>query len=73
MLFANVCAGFICFCYGECISGCFFGFWVSSWHLVHMGSPRFSGLPVMYKTWVTKVCLMPDTPFWYCSVGALPL
>ena len=31
----------------------FLGFLVSSWCLVHMGSPSFAGLPVMYKTWVT--------------------
>ena len=34
------------------------------WCLVHMGSPCFSGLPVVYKTWVTKVCLLLDMPFW---------
>ena len=38
---------------GNVFPGVFLGFSVSSWHLVHMGSPRFSGLPVMYKIWVT--------------------
>ena len=51
----------------------FFGFLVSSWCLVHMGSPSFAGLPVVYKTWVTQVCLLLDMPFGWCSVGALPL
>ena len=52
MVFANVCAGFIRSCYGECFQWCFLGFLVSSWCLVHMGSLCFAGLPVMYKTWV---------------------
>ena len=51
----------------------FFGFFVSSWCLVHMGSPSLAGLPVVYKTWVTQVCLLLDTPFGRRSVGALPL
>ena len=51
----------------------FFDFWVSSWCFVHMGSPSFAGLPVVYKTWVTQVCLMLDTPFGRWSVEALPL
>ena len=51
----------------------FFGFLVSPWCLVHMGSPSFAGLPVVYKTWVTQVCLLLDTPFGRRSVGALPL
>ena len=38
---------------GNVSDGVFWVFWVSSWRLVHMGSPSFSGLPVMYKTWVT--------------------
>ena len=40
----------------------FFCFLVSSWCLVHMESPSFAGLPVMYKTWVTQVCLLLDMP-----------
>ena len=53
------------------VNGVFF--FVSSWCLVHMGSSVFSGLPVVYKTWVTQVCLLLDTPFGRRSVGALPL
>ena len=53
--------------------GLFLGFLVSPWCLVHMGSAGLSGLPVVYKTWVTEVCLLLDTPFGRRSVGALPL
>ena len=53
--------------------GVFWSFLVSPWCLVHMGSPSLAGLPVVYKTWVTQVCLLLDMPSWYCSVGALPL
>ena len=28
-----------------------------------MGNTSLAGLPVMHKTWVTKVCLLLDTPF----------
>ena len=31
----------------------FLDFVVSSWGFVHMGSPSFAGLPVVYKAWVT--------------------
>ena len=48
-------------------------FLVSSWCLVHMGSFGLAELPVVYKTWVTSVCLLLDTPFGRRSVGALPL
>ena len=51
----------------------FLGFWVSSWCLVHMGSASFASLPVVYKTWVTSVYLLLDTPFGRSSVGALHL
>ena len=64
MLFANVCAGFISSCDGECFYWRFFGFVVSSWCLVRMGSSSVAGLPVVYKIWVTEVCLLPDMPFW---------
>ena len=74
MLFANVCAGFISSCYGECCEWrFFFGFLVSSWCLVHMESSSFAGLLVVYKTWVTQVCLLLDTPFGLRSVGVLLL
>ena len=49
--FANVCAGFISSCYGEC------------WCHVHMESASFASLPVVYKAWVTSVCLLLDRPF----------
>ena len=48
-------------------------FLVSSWCLVHMENTSFASLPVVYKTWVTDVCLLLDTPFGRRSVGALPL
>ena len=51
----------------------FVGFLVSSWCLVHVESHSFAGLPAMYKTWVTQVCLLLDMPFGQRSVGALPL
>ena len=51
----------------------FLGFLVSSWCLVHMESTSLASLPVVYKTWVTPVCLLLDTPFGRRSVGALPL
>ena len=52
---------------------CFFGFLASLWCFVHMGSASFAGLPFVYKTLVTFVCLLLDTPFGRGSVGALPL
>ena len=45
MLFANVCAGFISSCYGDCGEWRFFGFWASPWCLVHMGDASFASLP----------------------------
>ena len=41
--------------------------------LVGQESTGFAGLPAVYKTWVTLVCLLLDTPFGQRSVGALPL
>ena len=58
---------------GNITNGVFVVFLVSSWCLVHMGSPSFAGLPAMYKTWVTQVCLLLDMPFGQRSVGALLL
>ena len=40
---------------------------------VHMESASFASLPVVYKAWVTLVCLLLDTPFGRRSVEALPL
>ena len=72
MLFANVCAGFISSCHGECFSCAFFlGFWVSPWCLVHMGSPSLAGLDVVYKIWVAQVCLLLDTLFGRRFVGGI--
>ena len=49
------------------LCGVFLGFLVS-----HMESPSFAGLPVVYKTWVTEVFPLLDTPFGRRSVEALP-
>ena len=73
MLFANVCGGFIRSCYGEFWEWYFLGFLASLLCLVCLGSASFAGLPFAHKTWVTLVCLLLDTSFWRCSVGALPL
>ena len=72
MLFANVCAGFISSCFGELWDWHFFVFWASLWCLVHMGSASFASLSVVYKAWVTSVCLLLDTPFGRRSVEVLP-
>ena len=50
-----------------------FGFVVSPWGFVHMESPSLAGLPIVYKAWVTQVCLLLDTPFGRRSVEAVPL
>ena len=44
---------------------------VSYWCLVHMESACFASLPVVYKVWVTSVCLLLDTPFGRRSVGGI--
>ena len=41
--------------------GVFFVFLVSPWCLVLLGSLSLAGLPVVYKTWVTQVCLLLET------------
>ena len=46
------------------VFGVFLGFLVSSWCLVHMESTSLAGLLVVYKTWVTKVCLLLDRGRW---------
>ena len=73
MLFANVRAGFIRSCYGEFWVWHFLGFLASLLCLVCLGSASFASLPFAHKTWVSLVCLLLDTSFWRCSVGALPL
>ena len=55
------------------VSGILGTFWLLLWCLVHVESASFAGLPVVYKAWVTLVCLLLDTPFGWRSVGALPL
>ena len=53
--------------------GIFGAFWLLFGALVHMGGAGFASLPVVYKAWVTSVCLLLDTPFGRRSVEALPL
>ena len=55
---------------GNALFGVFFFF---PWCPTHTGSFSLAGLPVVYKTWVTQVCLLLDTPFGRRLVGALPL
>ena len=63
MLFANVCAVFFLFWYGVSGEMKCFGFLPSPWCLVHLGGASFaSHLPYMYKVWVSKMCLLLDTP-----------
>ena len=53
---------------------CFLGFLVSPWCLVHVGGASSASLPLcVYRAWVTKVCLLLDTPFLRRSVGAFSL
>ena len=51
-------------------------FWVL-WFLLGVlctwGVLVFAGLPVVYKTWVTQVCLLLETAFGRRLVEALPL
>ena len=49
-------------------------FLVSPWYFVHLGGASFaSHPPCVYKVWVSKMCLLLDTPFGRRSVGALSL
>ena len=73
MLFANVCAGFSFSGTELAGKGCFLAFW-SPWCLVHPGGTSFGGyLSCVYKVWLSKMCLMLDTPCGRRSVGALSL
>ena len=72
MLSANVCAGFICFCYLELGVQRFLGFVGAPWGLVCLGDASSAGtLPRIHKAWVTEVCLLLDTPMGRRSAGAL--
>ena len=52
--------------------GSFWVFLASPRCLVHLGGASFaSHLPCMYKVWVSKMCLLLDTPCGRSSVGAL--
>ena len=74
MLFANVWRRVYQFLLWGTLGLAFFGwaFWPLI-GLVHVESASLAGLPVVYKAWVSLVCLLLDTPFGRRSVGALPL
>ena len=44
--------------------GIFWGFVVSYWCFVHMGSFGFAELPVVYRTWVLSVCTLAGHALW---------
>ena len=58
---------------GNAVFGSFWAFRFLPWCLVHLESSSLASPPVVYKTWVTQVCLLLDTPFGRRSVEALPL
>ena len=71
MLLTDVCAGFICYCYGRSWGWCILGTLGAPWSLVHMEGAGFASFsPHVYQTRVTEVCLSLDTPFGRRSVGA---
>ena len=54
--------------------GIFWVFWLLSWYFVHLGCASFrSHLPCVYKVWISKMCLLLDTPVGRRSVEALSL
>ena len=57
---------------GNAVFGVLWAFLFLLGVLCTLGSSSLSGLTVMYKSWVTEVCLLLDTPFGRRSVGALP-
>ena len=63
MLFANVCAGgFLFLVRSQWRKGVF---WLFSFSLVpcaSWGASVASHLPCVYKAWVSKMCLLLDTP-----------
>ena len=72
MLFANVCAGFISSCYGDFGSWrlfvfCFFGLLLSA--LCIWRVPAWLAYPLVCRAWVSKMCLLLDTPFGRRSGG----
>ena len=70
MLRTDVCAGFIC-CYGGCWEWYVLGTLGAPWSLVHMGGAGFAGFsPHVYRTRVTEVCLLLDTPIGRRLAGA---
>ena len=72
ILFANMCQGVFCPWYGVGGDRWFWGFLVSPWCFVHPGGTGFAGpLPCENKAWVSKMCLLLDTPFGRRSVAAL--
>ena len=69
MLFANVCAGFISFCYGECIWWCFLGFWVSS-----LVSCAYGGVLVFLVSLLcTRLGLLRCASYRTCPFGSVRL
>ena len=52
------------------VFGVFLGFLF--FFLCAYGEYQFYSLPVVYKIWVVKVCLLLEMPFGQRSVGALP-
>ena len=72
MLFANVCAGFICLCYGVGGERRCLGTLGAPSGPAHLGSMIFAYLhPCMCGTWATQACLSLDTPFGRSSARAL--
>ena len=48
MLLTDVCAGFICWCYGRCWEWYILGTLGAPWSLVHLGGAGFAGFSLMY-------------------------
>ena len=58
---------------GFFVGTCRLGLMASLLCLVCWEIASFASLPLAHKTWVSLVCLLLDTSFGRCSVGALPL
>ena len=64
MLLANVCAGFICYCFEDCWAWRFLGILGAPWGLVHVGGAGSAGSTSnLTGLGLTNVCLSLDTPF----------